>query len=99
MIGRLPLHLSPRALVTAAALLAATAAATLLGNGELKYGVGLVAALVFVPFAFVNPPLALACWLVTNLLAGLPGFGSAANYSIYVIALVTIGAVAASGEV
>lgn len=99
MTRRLPLHFSPRALVTAGALLAATLAATLLGHGELKYGIGLIAALVFVPFAFANPPLAVASWLVANLLAGLPGFGSAANYSVYIVALVTIGAVAAVGTV
>lgn len=94
----LQLHLSPRALVTAGALLAATLAATLLGHGQLKYGVGLIGALVFVPFAFANPPLAVASWLVANLLAGLPGFGSAANYSVYIVALVTVGAVVAVGS-
>jgi len=99
MARRLTLpQLWPTVLVTAGALLAATIAVTLLTHDQVKLGVTLIGAFVLVPVAFASPSLALSFWLVMNLLAGLHGFGSAANRTLLVIGLVWLGALAAQRE-
>jgi O-antigen ligase len=98
MARRLSLpHVPPQVLVAAGAALYAAIVVTLVTVGQMKLGLSLLGALVFVPLAFVNPPLALSVWLVTNLLAGIHFFGSASKRSLLVILLVWIGAVAAGG--
>lgn len=87
--------LPTRVLVAAAATVAALFVGTLVVRDP-KLGIGFVGALVFVPVAFVTPPLALAGWMVTAFLAGLPGIGGAANRALLVIFIVWIGSLAAT---
>lgn len=84
-----------RAFVTLAALGTALIVGTLLAR-DLRMGASFVGALVFLPVAFLTPPLALSGWLVTAFLSALPGFGGASNRALLVIFLVWIGTLAAT---
>jgi O-antigen ligase len=84
-----------RVLVTLAALGTALLVGTLLVRDP-RLGATLVGAVVFVPIAFLTPPLALSGWLVAAFLSGLPGIGGAANRALLVIFLVWIGSLAAT---
>ena len=80
--------------VVAAALAVATLAGPLLAAKPVA-GVGLIAALVFVPLAFVNPALALSGWVTLVFLSGIPGTrGAGSNYALLVVVIAWIGALA-----
>lgn len=91
--------LSTPPVMRALLLLGAFGAAALVGTllvRDPRMGATLVGALVFVPVAFLTPPLALAGWLVTAFLSGLPGIGGAANRALLVIFIVWVGSLAAT---
>lgn len=86
--------LLPRAAVAAAAL-AAAALAGLLAAEQPLLAVGFLAAAVFVPLAFANPPAALAAWLVTAFVSGIAGTrGAGTNYALLVVFVAWVGVVA-----
>ncbi|HWI22359.1 MAG TPA: O-antigen ligase family protein [Baekduia sp.] len=58
---------------------------------EVKLGVALIGALVFVPIAFLNPPLALAVWATSAFMTAIPAFGQASNRSLYLLFIVWVG--------
>ncbi|HWV85862.1 MAG TPA: O-antigen ligase family protein [Capillimicrobium sp.] len=94
MTATLARPLLPRAAVAAAAL-AAAALAGLLAAEQPLLAVGFLAAAVFVPLAFANPPLALAAWLVTAFLSGIAGTrGAGTNYALLVVFVAWVGVVA-----
>jgi O-antigen ligase len=96
MVGRtLSTPAATRALVTLAAFAVAAIAGTLLVYDP-KLGLTFVGGLVFVPAAFISPPLALTGWLVSAFLTGLPGIGAAANRALLVVFVVWIGTLAAT---
>lgn len=84
-----------RVLVTAAAACAALMVGTLLVRDP-KLGIAFVGALVFVPVAFITPPLALAGWLVSAFLTELPGFGGQSNRALMVVFVVWVGSLIAT---
>lgn len=79
------------ALVGAAALFAAALCGTLLVR-DARLGVAFVGALVYVPVAFLNPPLALSAWATSSFLTALPGMGAVSNRAFYLLIVVWIGA-------
>jgi O-antigen ligase len=80
---------------TAGALAAATAAGALLAHSPIL-GVGLLAALTFIPLAFANPALALAGWVVLAFLNGIPGtHGAGSNYALLIVFVAWSGALIA----
>lgn len=88
------LALTPHALVVAATLLAAVPAGALIAARP-TLGVGLLAAAIFVPLAIINPQLALAGWITTLFISGIPGTrGAGSNYALLVVFVVWIGALA-----
>jgi O-antigen ligase len=86
MTRRLPsLHLTPQALLVAVGGLGlVTITVTLLAR-DMKVGLALMGALVFVPVAIVNTPLALCGWLITAFLNGYSAIGSAQHRSLLFI--------------
>lgn len=80
-----------RGRATAGALVAALAAGALLAHSPIL-GVGLLAALTFVPLAFSYPALGLAGWVVLSFLSGVPGtHGAGNNRALIVVFLVWVG--------
>ncbi|MCW3008756.1 MAG: O-antigen polymerase [Solirubrobacterales bacterium] len=91
-----PLSFRPQApaqgRITAGALAAATVAGALLAHSPIL-GVGLLAALTFIPLAFVNPSLALAGWVVLAFLNGVQGtHGAGSNYALLIVFVAWAGA-------
>lgn len=79
---------------TAGALAAATAAGALLAHSPIL-GVGLLAALTFIPLAFANSALALSGWIVLAFLNGIPGtHGAGSNYALLIVFVAWCGALA-----
>jgi O-antigen ligase len=76
--------------VTAVALGGAALCATVLVRDP-RMGVALIGAVIFVPVAFLNPPLALSAWATSAFLTALPGFGAASNRALYLLFIVWIG--------
>jgi O-antigen ligase len=59
-------------------------------------GVGLLAALTFIPLAFANPALALSGWIVLAFLNGIPGtHGAGSNYALLIVFVAWCGALLA----
>jgi O-antigen ligase len=80
---------------TAGALAAATAAGALLAHNPIL-GVGLLAALTFIPLAFGSPALALSGWVVLAFLNGIPGtHGAGSNYALLIVFVAWCGALLA----
>jgi O-antigen ligase len=95
MVANRPLlRFTPQAFVVAGGLAAAMLAGVLLAQSPVL-GLGFLAAVTFVPLAFINPPLALAGWLGTAFLSGIPGtHGAGSNYALLIVALAWFGALA-----
>ncbi len=85
-----PLHV----LVTLGALLAAVLGASLSALDP-KLGIVFIGAVVYAPIAFISPPAALALWVPTAFLNGLPAFGAASHRSLFLLFVVWVGALAA----
>jgi O-antigen ligase len=80
---------------TAGALAAATVAGVLLAHSPIL-GVGLLAALTFIPLAFASPALALSGWIVLAFLNGIPGtHGAGSNYALLIVFVAWCGALLA----
>jgi O-antigen ligase len=56
-----------------------------------KYGLLVIGALVFLPLAFLNPPLAMAAWATSAFMTSIPAFGQASNRSLYLLFIVWFG--------
>lgn len=80
----------PTVLIGGAALFAAALCGTLLVR-DARLGVAFIGAFVFVPVAFLNPPLALSAWAMSSFLTELPGMGAASNRAFYLLIVVWIG--------
>jgi O-antigen ligase len=93
VLARRPLlRFTPQAFLVAGALVAALLAGVLLAESPVL-GLGFLAAATFVPLAFLNPPLALAGWVTTAFLSGIPGtHGAGSNYALLIVLVAWIGA-------
>ncbi len=99
--SRLPALAAPRrarrrqGAIVAGALLVATLAGTLLAAKPIA-GIGLIAALTFVPLAFASPVIALSAWVTLVFLTGIPGtHGAGSNYALLIVVIAWIGALIA----
>lgn len=84
------------ALIAGAFALAALCGTLLVYNAAL--GVALIGALVFVPVAFISPPLALSIWMASAFLTALPGMGQASNRALYLLFVVWVGTLFAQDD-
>lgn len=56
-----------------------------------KLGILVIGAIVFLPLAFLNPPLALAAWATSAFMTSIPAFGQASNRALYLLFIVWFG--------
>lgn len=58
---------------------------------DVTLGIALIGAMVFVPMAFLSPPLALSVWMASAFLTALPGVGMGSNRALYLLFIVWVG--------
>ncbi|HET6448451.1 MAG TPA: O-antigen ligase family protein [Conexibacter sp.] len=89
MTRRLTSHAPLELIVALGAMLLSALLVTLLAH-DVKLGVAALGALIFVPLAIANTPLALCGWLLTAFLSGYAAVGSMSNKALYFIAAVAV---------
>lgn len=89
MTRRLTSYASLELTVALSAMALSAVLVTLLAH-DVKLGIAALGALVFVPVAIANTPLAVCCWLMTAFLSGYAAVGSMSNKALYFITGVAI---------
>jgi O-antigen ligase len=89
MTRRLTSHASLELIVALGAMTLSAMLVTLLAH-DIKLGVAALGALVFVPLAIANTPLAMCGWLVTAFLSGYAAVGSMSHKALFFIAGIAI---------
>jgi O-antigen ligase len=89
MTRRLTSHASLELAVALGAMVLSALLVSLLAH-DVKLGVAALGALIFVPLAIVNTPIALSGWIVTAFLSGYAVVGSMSNKALYFIVGVAV---------
>lgn len=88
---RLPVASQQLQLAVGGAAFAVAAVTGVLLVQQPELGIALIGAIVFLPLAFLNPPLALAAWATSAFMTSIPAFGQASNRALYLLFIVWIG--------